>query len=426
MNWIFLVAMLQVDVTPQEEISITITGSSRIEYLYRNRPIPQVRAALNSPAIIQSESLFRSELELSFEADLGKEIRAGIGLKKPAWEDGEDIEMGSDLSENLLVEELYVHFENFLTPELELRFGTQDFAYSLRPGREPFFLGTPGVESFYSGTSTFVRNTADRDYFVPMGISLLYNPHIAIEIEFWAGTVIGGGSTTSDESIYGIFLNGLLSERTAWNLVSTLVTGEGSDREIYTIGLALDHYLTPSRSLELFFELYWQFGSLDETNDREATALAIGAAWYGDGWTVEGAYTMRSGDEDPFDQKEKTFQSYEDINQFAIIESASLGLDIDTNVSSIRISATVDIFERSTLRFDIGYFHFLEKVRNSSGFALAPSKELGTEINLTLEHRVNDSVSLFLTGAALHSEFFDQITEESETSLFVSGAQIEF
>ncbi|MDP6959490.1 MAG: hypothetical protein QF645_11845, partial [Planctomycetota bacterium] len=389
MNWLLLAAMLQVDVTPQEEIPITITGSSRIEYLHRTRPIPKVRAALNTPVTVQSESLFRSELELSLEADLGKEIRAGIGLKKPAWEEGEDIEMDSDLSENILIEELYVHFENFLMPELQLRFGTQDFAYSLRPGREPFFLGTPTSESFFAGTSTFVRNTADRDYVVPMGVSLLYNPHLAIEIEFWAGTVIGEGSTTSDESMYGIFLNGLLSERTAWNLVSTLVTGEGSDREIYTIGFALDHYLTQSRSLELFFEFYWQFGSLDETNDRAATALAIGAAWYGDGWTVEGSYTMRSGDEDPFDQKDKTFQSYEDINQFAIIESASLGLDIDTNVSSIRLSATVDIFEHSTLRFDIGYFHFLEKVRNSSGFALAPSQDLGTEIDLTLEHHMN-------------------------------------
>ncbi len=426
MNWLLLAAMLQVDVTPQEEIPITITGSSRIEYLHRTRPIPKVRAALNTPVTVQSESLFRSELELSLEADLGKEIRAGIGLKKPAWKDGDDIEMDSDLSENILIEELYVHFENFLMPELQLRFGTQDFAYSLRPGREPFFLGTPTSESFFAGTSTFVRNTADRDYFVPMGVSLLYNPHLAIEIEFWAGTVIGEGSTTSDESMYGIFLNGLLSERTAWNLVSTLVTGEGSDREIYTIGFALDHYLTQSRSLELFFEFYWQFGSLDETNDRAATALAIGAAWYGDGWTVEGSYTMRSGDEDPFDQKDKTFQSYEDINQFAIIESASLGLDIDTNVSSIRLSATVDIFEHSTLRFDIGYFHFLEKVRNSTGFALAPSQDLGTEIDLTLEHHMNDSVTLFVTGAVLHSEFFDQIAEESETSLFVSGAQIEF
>jgi hypothetical protein len=39
---------------------------------------------------------------------------------------------------------------------------------------------------------------------------------------------------------------------------------------------------------------------------------------------------------------------------------------------------------------------------------------------------MNDSVTLFVTGAVLHSEFFDQIAEESETSLFVSGAQIEF
>ena len=85
MNWMLLVAMLQVDVTPQEEIPITITGSSRIEYLYRNQPVQKVRAALNSPGTVESESLFRSELELSLEVDLGKEIRAGIGLKKPAW-----------------------------------------------------------------------------------------------------------------------------------------------------------------------------------------------------------------------------------------------------------------------------------------------------------------------------------------------------
>ncbi len=427
MNWLFLVTLLQVSVTSDEEVLITISGSSRIDILNRDGAIPELRAALNESGGHKSESLVRGEANLYLDVDLGNELRLALDLEVPAWDDNEDLPFSrTPFTDPLRLDKLYLDTGGFLSPNLALRLGLQDFSYRLRPAGEPFFMGTGMSEPFFSGTSSFVRNTADRDRFTPGGISLRYNPNLALQVEFWWATMVEGGPTHDDETLTALFLNGLLSERTSWNLVTALVTGNGSDREIWTVGMGLDHYTTPSRSLELFFEGYLQFGSLDEATDREAGAVLCGVAWYGDGFWIEAAFSLRSGDDDPLDGTEKTFQSCEDVNQFAIVESASLGLDIDTNVGSFRLAGEVTITDNLFLRLDAGRFRFHEKVRNVSGAVLAPSRDLGVELDITLRHEINPLVGASITFAALHSDFLDEITGESTTALVVSGVQIRF
>ena len=250
MNWVVLLTLLQVGVTSEEDVLITLSGSSRIDHLVRHDGIQELRAALNGSGTEKSENFMRGETNLALDMDLGSELRFKIELEAPAWYGGTDHPLAeASFSDPVIVDKLFLDVGSFLTPDLALRIGRQDFSYRLRPHGEPFFLGTGMSESFFSGTSTFVRNTADRDRSTPGGIALRYNPSLVLEAELWLAIVKEGGAAHNDETLGGLFLNGLLSERTSWNLMAALVAGEGSDREIWTIGLGLDHYVTPSKSL---------------------------------------------------------------------------------------------------------------------------------------------------------------------------------
>ncbi len=411
MNWIFLATLLQDKV---------ISGKTDIEYVFRDGAVQRVRSALNGGSGGSSEEFFFGRATVRLDWSIGTEVSGVVELETPSFDGGADLRWGSNPeSARIAFEQAYVEIAEVLTSKLSLRAGIQDFAFRLRPHGEPFFLDASESESFYSGAAGFVRNTADRDVLEPVGVDLRYAVADFMGVELFWATMIEGGATSEDETLYGAFLNGILSERISYYLFAGLVSGAGPDRNVWTIGLGFDWYPSRSRSLELFTEIYIQFGTLTPEDDIFAWALLIGGRVYGvKGW-VEGAFTVRSGDDG--------FQSYENVNQFVIVESAAWGWDIDSNILSPRLAAGYAFAERVEGRIDIGYFRFPEEVRTAAGSILTSARDLGVEIDLAMTWSLSTQVRLRLRGAALiGSRFSDALTGDSEAWIFFPGIEANF
>src|SRR6185503_8945953 len=83
---------------------------------------------------------------------------------------------------------------------------------------------------------------------------------------------------------------------------------------------------------------------------KEAYAFNLGARYLGffdrKLW-IEAALARRSGDRRAGDDHDQAFQSYENVNRFLILESSEFGLDVDTNVTSTRLTVGVGPFDVS-------------------------------------------------------------------------------
>lgn len=402
MHWLLFATLLQDKV---------ISGKSDIEYVFRDGTVQGVRSALNGSSGGASEEFFFGRATLRLDWSMGTEVTAVVELETRSFDEGENLPFGSNPeSTRIAFEQAYVEVQ-FLGPRSSLRAGIQDFAFRLRPHGEPFFLDASESESFYSGV------VADRDVLDPVGVTLRTSVADVLEVDLFWATTIERGAASEDETLYGLFLNGLLSERISYYLFTGLVSGAGPDRDVWTIGLGTDWYTAKSRSLELFTELYGQFGTLTPEDDMTAWALLIGARIYGTTWWVEGAFTFRSDG----------FRSYENVNQFAIVESAAWGWDLDTNILSPRLSAGYSLAERLEGRVDIGYFRFPEEVRTAAGSILTSARDLGIEIDLAVTWNVSTQVRLRVRGAGLFgSRFSDALTGDSEAWIFFPGIEANF
>lgn len=403
MHWVLLAALLQ------EKI---VSGKTDIEYVFRDGAVQRVRSALNGDSGGSSESFLFGRATLRLDWSMGTEVTGVVELETRSFDDGKNLPFGSNLeSARIAFEQAYVEIFGIVAPEASLRAGIQDFAFRLRPHGEAFFLDASESESFYSG------GVADRDVLDPAGVTLRTTVADVLEVEFLWAAMIERGAERDDETLYGLLLNGLLSERIAYYLFAGEVSGAGPDRDVWTIGLGFDWYTSKSRLLELFMELYGQFGTLTPEDDMTAWALWIGARVYGTKWWVEGAFVFRSDG----------FRSYENVNQFAIVESAAWGWDVDTNILSPRLSAGYAFAERLEGRIDVGYFRFPEEVRSATGTILTSVRDLGVEIDLALTWSMSTQVRFRVRGAGLvGSRFSDALTGDSEAWIFFPGIEANF
>jgi hypothetical protein len=339
----------------------------------------------------------------------------------------------------VFIKQGYINVDDFLLSKFGVRIGVQDVTFRNRPQDEPFFMDLGESEGFYRGfrpAEALITNTVDRDITEPVGVRLFYSPFEIMTLQaFWM--VVGeGGGTPHDESVYGLVANSLLGEDwSAWLMFVAVSGGEGGLGTIETFGLGLDGFFFDDKAVEVFVEGYAQTGTLRHAPaaiHKSAYAYSLGARYLGffnrKLW-LEVAYSRRSGDRRIGDDHDSAFQSYENVNRFLILESSEFGLDVDTNISSTRLTVGVGPFDVSgrpfRVQLDVGRFAAATQVVGPIG--VIEGRMWGIESDLSFIYDYNSSLSFKLKGALLgDSSLLKQLVNENHAWMIVFGADLNF
>lgn len=419
-------------------VRLQVTGHFDLHYLYRSAEIDQAGAILNGvpPTVGGSENFWSGRFSLRTDIEVKDLVTGVLELENRSFENGINKPFGAVPPDTAVqVKQGFVEVGDFLTPALNVRIGIQNLTLKNRPQDDAFFMDLGESEGFFRGfqtTGSFIGNTVDREIGQAAGVRVFYSPFEIMTLQaFWM--VYGeGGGTPLDESIYGFLANSLLGENwSAW-LLAVAVSG-GGDRlgTIGTLGLGLDGYFGDEKQLEVFLEGYLQGGTLQHAPaavHKEAYAFNLGARylpaccsrklWF------EAALARRSGDRHAGDDHDQAFQSYENSNRFLIMESSEFGLDVDTNLTSTRLTVGTGPFNVSgrplRIQVDVGRFAAVAPVMNAG-------RQWGVESDLSFLWNYNESFGLSLKGAWLgDSDLLRNLTGENHAWLFVFGADLKF
>jgi len=421
-------------------IRFQLSGHLDLHYLYRGTAIEDAGAQLNqlAPGSTGSSTQWSGRISLRTDIEVKDFVTGVIELENRSFEDGINKPFGASPPDSSFeVKQGYIEVGQFLCPEVNLRIGVQNVTFRNRPQDEAFFMDLGESEPFSSGfhaAGSFVGNSVDRTITQPTGIRVFWSPFEIMTVQaFWMITQEQGGSS-QDEAVYGLVANSLLAENwTAW-ILATTVTGGGDRRgDVATFGAGIDGYFGDSKAVELFTEVYGQWGTLQHAPaavHKEAYAFQAGARVFlcdsRKCW-VEAALARRSGDRHAGDDHDQAFQSYENVNRFLILESSEFGLDVDTNVSQARVAVGVGPFNVSgrpmRVQLDLGRFAAVSALQTPAG----ASRQWGLETDLSFVWSYNESFALSLKGAWLgDSDLLRLLGGENHALTVVFGADLRF
>lgn len=416
-------------------VRLQVTGHLDLHYLYRSSEIEQAGVALNgiAPVPDRSENFWSGRISLRTDLEVKDFVTGVIELENRSFERGLNKPFGADPPDTpVQIRQGYIDIGQFLTETLNVRIGVQNIVFKNRPQDEPFFMDLGESEGFFRGFQPgagAVGNTVDREIGQPVGVRFFFSPFEIMTLQaFWI--VYGeGGGTARDESVTGFVANSLLGENwSAWLLFAVVTGDDDGLGEIRTLGLGLDGYLGDDKSLEVFVEGYVQGGRLRNPPApvrKQANAAALGARWFIDRrFWIEAAAARRSGDRRSGDDGDQAFQSYENVNRFLVLESSEFGLDVDTNLSSVRIAVGAGPFEVDgrplRIQADVGRFAAVTSV-------LSLGRNWGIETDLGVTWNYNDSLNLSIRAAWLaDSELLRRLAGEHDCWLAVFGADLRF
>jgi hypothetical protein len=332
--------------------------------------------------------------------------------------------------------------------------GVRDLRAVTRFWGEPFFLDVTESEPAFArliDSGQALRNLVYRDATEPVGALIRYDPMGALRVEAFAYRVFdtlwgpaGAGGDRISEDLFGVYIDLILHPEDLKGFVvltdfrgggdpsrpKSFNRGVDSGSDVYTAGGGFDLFLGEDKLVEVFAEGYRQFGRLARGVDKDGYAVRVGVraviervehSWFGElsAWEV-------SGDADPFDDEDGTFQSYENEDALAILQSNNYGLDIDANYRGAALSAGA----RGLCGFDIwieaGTAAFVHRPRNDAGARFAP-RGLGYEIDLEVRWPCAQGVQLSMTAALLFdSPAMDALAGRREAWLVALGGAFKF
>jgi len=350
---------------------------------------------------------------------------------------------------------LAVRMQEVLDPAITIQLGTNnDFMFDIRGKGSPLFYAPGHAGSFAGATPAGVANGGQivgvQNNNQVAGAVVWYNrdaAHFALAL---LPAIIEGGPASNDEASYALTFyydlesvgkGSRLGAILALNSLADLApaVGGGSQSQIITIGGGASlKGLGGMEGLEVFGEFYIQSGDVGPTGKAKGTAFNLGGHYdlQGDSapW-VEVEFTLLSGDKAkaPADVDVDSFLSYENVNDFLIIESNVFGLNWQTNMMAIKfmggMSFTAGGGDKNNVSLT-GKFGFF-KTSEDVAFA-APTgntDKLGSELDVMLSYAYSKAVSLDAGVAFLFaSDILEGSTanRDNSTSLFTIGVSGKF
>ncbi len=443
----------------RSDAQITVSGSVDLDYLQRNGTLNEAShwvpggLPAGSP-LADGDNRIVPKIILDLDVQLNPvwEARIRLANHRIHYDTSSVPEQTKSLGGDgtpFFIERAWIRGKEFLGEGITLSIGAMD--YSIEPtGAASIFLDAGRAESPWgelpdstappfptAGTNTVPQTR--RDELQPTGLLVNFR-----EGDFHADflafpAMVEGGMAAADEALYGARVAFPMDDSSIHlEAILTLMAGgtdlDGSgvrDQRLYTFGIGNRwRFDCPTgMTLEIGTEGYWQFGNAGrlagETLRAEGRAARFRArVSYGEVW-MEAGYVYLSGDQTGLDDKEQRFLSYENNDEFLIVESNEFGLDVDNNLRSWRWAFGGTLIEASTMppllaELRVGGFRFDRSVpRPPDPFpgTVARSHDLGTEIDGALRIPFSEAMTLELVaGILFDAEALESFTFEQENS----------
>lgn len=427
-------------------VKMTVSGAADMDYVYRDGVMQELRAGaagwtLRGAAGTDSTNFWNGKFTVRMDIDLAEKVFAVIEMENERYAGGAADVLGDD-NTDVLFEQANVRFADLFYEGLTATLGVQDVRQDVRGKGHPFFLDVSEADSTWTDAGSVVPRKAF-GYSEATGLNLSYKEKTAPwTLSFGAYTIWEGGATSDDEDVYLLNLAYNLPEsagkNSLLNLLASSFNGMGSDRQVYTLGAELALNDIGSAGTELFGGMFFQFGDAgqDATGDAidaKGNAFYVGGRYTfastGKPW-LEIAYWSISGDNDAADGDEDRFLSYENVDQFMILESDTFGLDVDSNYTAFKFSGGTYFSvagkpDNLNLTANLGFFSLDEKIPAVGG----TEDDLGTEFDLSLVYAFSKNVSLdlnagFLFGSDSIEDY--NVDEENDARMFTLGTNVTF
>jgi hypothetical protein len=193
-------------------------------------------------------------------------------------------------------------------------------------------------------------------------------------------------------------------------------------------------------SLELFAEVYFQFGDVGEIGTEEldagGMAFRLGGMWTAQGGTFSAGAMLDfiSGDDDTgTDDSVDSFISYEAVNDLLILEDQYFGFDWDRNVMVFKFlfEMPLQIKQKNDLVLSaiLGIARTNEDVQFASGEdALGNELDIRARWNVTKQAGLQAAIGLLFGSDIMEEEIGGSAADESDDSaiLWTLGADLRF
>jgi hypothetical protein len=417
--------------------TVSMSGTLDLSWVYRP-------SQLNFAESLGTDSSvgWTGPVQIGFDFTFSEGTRARFELETRPWDSGNVWYLGggdNSSAQNLEIEQAWIELDSLFSEHLTTRIGLHDVSRVLRPeDTGSLYLDldngrTSGITS-NGKASTLVNLTGSKSTYDPVGVTLRYDnldTPWALEL-VWVAVLDNNSSATDDTTLLGAFFTWNFENGQTLHTNASLYSGEGG-LEFFDLGAG---FVWPEvmEGLDPYIEVHTQGGDINRNAEAGGLAWRLGARYRMDTAWIELSYWSISGDDDALDPDVDSYISQDSVEDFAIVEGALYGLDVDHNYEAIKLSVgtttTLEVTggEQDNLDLEarLGFFTAQEVASNVDD-------ELGTELDLMARWHLNSSVALKATIALLFgSDLLEAATstnsdiEDDSTTLFILGTEIGF
>lgn len=426
-----------------DTVKVSVSGNAVLDYIYRSRGITSMQQAVNQ----DSENTFEGELGVRFDVEMSDKVALVLEIGRERV-DGTFDTFGNAGAEDIVLRELRVIIGDFLTPGLQFQVGIPEWEFNVRGKGGAVAFAPRRSESAYNNISTFedvagtmAGRAGNPNELDPVGFVFKYvREQLQLDVVLLPA-VIEGGEMSDDESLWAVdVLYSLDNKGSRIGGILALMGSPGSPSTAFTFGGGAAW--NGIDSLELFAEVYFQFGDIAEAGadevDLGGLALRVGGMWTAQGGTfsVGAMIDLRSGDGDTAggtDDTVDSFISYESINDLLILEDQYFGLDWDTNILAIKFLAELPLQVKQKndliLSAILGICRTNEDVQFASGEdALGNEIDVRARWSVTKQAALNAAIAFLLGSDILEESMGGSANDDSDDSAFIFtfGADLRF
>ncbi len=431
----------RVDTDPRRDdtITLTISGSTDIDAVFRNRVLVDARGSLTTTTGAErGAGTIEGTVQLRLTASLQESVTTSLLFRNERLP-GDGLLGANPEGLGLIVKEAWLQFDGVLNPGVSLAIGAQPYSFDLRGRGSPFFFDPYHSESFFTDINAPSLVSA-LDSLQPTGAVVRY---LTEEFEATvAALVLIEGGTLKDKEIAGVGTVLGRFGRSRWGFMAAIDAVAGARTSLLTFGGGLSY--REFAGWELYVEAYAQIGDRTEIifGGQKASLSGIahgfqlgaryetshGRAPSATNYFLELNYTWLGNDHDITDDEENRFISYENVNDLLVLESSLYGLDLDTNFMVLKILAGMSPWERVSISGALGF----AKLNAPAPFIpslLNRTNDLGMEADVRVVYEFSRQVTIHFDGGVLTSSAFikrNTSGAEDRAGVAVMGVVVRF
>jgi hypothetical protein len=431
-------------------VKVNVSGRLALDYVWRSLELEAPVVTLGTAGTGESENTFEGYAAIRFDVELSDKVSVvmEIGTERVdgggilAW--GQATPTGASSAQDVVLREAHILLSDFLTPALSAEIGISTWSFDVRGKGSSFAFDPRHSQSFARNVSTVADVTISTNLpeeLQPVGGVLKYTRDAMTFDLVLLPAVIEGGPASTDESLYAAdFWYKLDGKGSRVGAILALVHlppigGSRTESGVFTLGggVVLKGLV---ENLELFGELYFQFGKAAQDTDAEGMAITAGAEFaVQPALKIGGSLTLISGDDDTVatDDSVDTFLSYENVNDLMIIEDMYFGFDWDSNYFAFKAWGEYALSvgggkDNLILSAILGITRTQEDVE----FAGGAEDALGNELDIKARWLMNKQVSFWagvalLMGSDILEESMGASSDADDSArLFALGTDLRF